>query len=147
MNICLKLIILLLCAKSFGQSIASDKVVVLIDDYDKDWFRFSENETWQPSSEQIELTKDITKRVIEEHKTEYYAKPIAESFSDYYFQFFPIIDENGKRIIYVNSFCHIGYGEYWENHIVDFDDGGYCFWQVQIDPYEESYFDFQVNGM
>jgi hypothetical protein len=147
MNICLKLIILFLCVKSFGQSIASDKVVLLIDNNDKEWFRFSENKTWHPTSEQIELTKDIVKRVIEEHKSEYYAKPIAENFSDYYFQFFPILNENGKKLIYVNSFCHIAYGEYWKKSIVDFDDGGYCFWQVQVNPIEESYFDFQVNGM
>ena len=129
------------------QNIASDKLTVLLNQSENIWFDYKHHETWEPTENDINLTKLLIKEVISDHKTEYDVKPIAENFSDYFFQLIPFVSKTGQKLIYVNSFCHIDYGEYWKEKLVDLNDGGYCFWQVIIEPREDEYFDFQVNGM
>ena len=65
-------------------------------------------------------------------------------FSDYKFQFVPVINEKGEKEVWANSFC--GEFENWKTQIVQVDDGGKCFFNLYINLNQKSYYRFSVNG-
>lgn len=77
----------------------------------------------------------------------------------YYHQYLPYLNEHGDRIIYINSICksfiqtHAPFedpdndGEMdWKHHFYVIDDGGFCFWKVQINIDNLTYSRYSVNA-
>ncbi|NOK63226.1 MAG: hypothetical protein GFH27_549325n66 [Chloroflexi bacterium AL-W] len=54
------------------------------------------------------------------------------------------ITQDGQPSIYTNFFCTEF--DNWEDTLVDVDDGGKCFFQVQYSVENDQFFDLQVNG-
>jgi len=136
----------------------SDRFFLLTKESQPRWVIFSERELWKPNQMEINLTEELVKKVIEEQKKVSYINPIYKNFDKYVFQLIPYIDDENRKIMYVNSLCsdYIDDSEsvdnleanvnYWDNFLFLVDDGGNCFWQVKIDIERGEYFDFSVNA-
>ncbi|MGC1631105.1 MAG: hypothetical protein WA749_03230 [Gelidibacter sp.] len=160
MNRRLRLIILIFILVSCGQKNTSDKVAVLMNQFGNESFRYGNLKTWEPNKSEINFTEKFILEIIKKHKEDYGVKEIYANFNDYYYQFIPYLDENNRKIIYVNSFCkdfiqnpfqdltseEIEKEIEWKSHFFDVNDGGNCFWKVQVDVEKKDYFDFSVNG-
>ncbi len=109
------------------------------------WFRYRGLENWIPNNTDLDLTKSLFIQALNDHYSDYDVKPILEDLDNYYFQLIPYISDKGEKIIYVNSFCE--FYENWEERLNDVDDGGWCFWQVEINVEINDYFGFSINGM
>lgn len=161
MNICLRITILIFSLVSCGKTTTSENVAVLLNQSGSEWFRYSEMEMWEPNQAEINIAESIISTVIEDNKTDYDVKEIYENRNDYYYQLVPYLDENNRKIIYVNSLCKLfvknptpnlsGTNKKteiaWKSHLFAIDDGYNCFWQVQIDIEKAAYFEFSVNGI
>jgi hypothetical protein len=58
------------------------------------------------------------------------------------------ITQKGERTIYANFFCEIfgPHPEDWKTILVDVDDGGDCYFQVEYDVKAGTFHDLSVNG-
>ena len=137
-------IVFLTSLNMLSQSIDNEQIVILDDQSENQFFRFRGHSYWQLSDSDFEQTKKIIIDCISDHKDEYYAKSIFKNLKDYYFQFIPYVDSDNNPKVYVSAFCVPG--ENWKSQLVDVDDGGSCFWQVQVDANNYSYDEFRVNG-
>ncbi len=52
---------------------------------------------------------------------------------------------HGKRKIFGNFFC--SEQPDWRHHVIEVDDGGDCFFQIEFDVDSKTYSDFSVNGV
>jgi len=159
MNFRLGLIFLILIFTSCGKVNTSDNIALLLNQSDNVWFRYNEMKTWKPNQAEIDLSEKLILKIIDEKKAVFNVKQVYNNIDNYFYQLIPYLDENNRKIIYVNSLCRafvvnplpnpngkrkkeIG----WKNNLIDVNDGGSCFWQVQIDIEKQEYFDFSVNG-
>ena len=159
MNFRLGLIFLILIFTSCGKVNTSDNIALLLNQSDNVWFRYNEMKTWKPNQAEIDLSEKLILKIIDEKKAAFDVKQVYNNIDNYFYQLIPYLDQNNRKIIYVNSLCRafvvnplpnpngkrkkeIG----WKNNLIDVNDGGSCFWQVQIDIEKQEYFDFSVNG-
>jgi hypothetical protein len=63
-----------------------------------------------------------------------------------YFRQYVAVIRKGKKLIYVNAFCHQDYASYWREQLVAVLDGGACFWQALYDPSIGRFSALTVNG-
>ena len=68
---------------------------------------------------------------------------IWQELADYKRQYVGIV-QDGQPSIYTNFFC--AEFDNWEDTLVDVDDGGDCFFQVQYSVEQDQFFDLQVHG-
>ena len=160
MKIRLSLLISIFTLVSCGKITTSDNFTLLLNQSENEWFQYRELKTWKPTQEEIDLTEDMIPQIIEGNKGVYGIKEIYENINDYYYQLVPYIDENNRKIIYINSLCKSFVKnpepklnsedqkkeKEWKSHLYEVTDGGNCFWQVKIDIENKEYFDFSVNG-
>jgi hypothetical protein len=114
---------------------------------------------WQPNKRQILLIDSIILGAVTNNYKNYYRHLKPDSISKFYRQYVCYIDSNGDSIVFVNALCHIlddlefdknkpvrfVRGD-WQNHLMMVDDGGDCFWSMQINYTKKEYFRFSVNG-
>ena len=65
--------------------------------------------------------------------------------SSYNYQIVSVIDETGKKLVWINAMCEPP--GYWRNEIAIILDGGNCFFNLKIDLNRKEYFEFMVNGV
>ena len=65
---------------------------------------------------------------------------------DYKRQYVGYINKRGQKIVYVNCFCDTTGLNYWRKDLVEFNDGGDCFFHLKINLITKKWFDFIVNG-
>jgi hypothetical protein len=97
---------------------------------------------WTPSQEQIDRLETKLPTYVKEQSKHHSRHPKIE-ISKYKRQYFGY-SLNGKKVIYVNAFCHAL--DYWEKVFVAVKDGGQCFFQATFDPESDKFVSFSVNG-
>ncbi len=97
---------------------------------------------WTPSQEQVDqLEKKLPAYLKGQVKS--HSELLKIDLSKYKRQYFGY-SLNGKKVIYVNAFCHSF--DYWEKTLVFVFDGGKCFFQATYDPEVGEFLNFSVNG-
>ncbi|WP_109437033.1 hypothetical protein [Aquimarina sp. AU119] len=146
MNLYIKILLLSITTSVSCQSLSDEKTMILLNQENNEYFPYSEFKVWKPNKSEIKFVKSVLKKAIEENKSDYDVKEIFENYDDYYLQLTPYLNKNNDRIVFISAFCDMTYGKDWKNYIIDPDDGGSCFWQIQINIDNEKYFDLSVNG-
>ena len=70
-----------------------------------------------------------------------------EHSEKYYKQFIAVTNPKGEKIVQVNCFCDKRDIGYWKKSWVIVDDGGACFFQLEINLTTNSVIGFWVNGV
>ena len=124
-------------------------------------FTFQENVTYSNlSEEEIFIIDSILIRSIHEyndHQKERLNKwkiknpKINEDYyliheEDYRYQLIPVINSNGEKIVWINSFCK-SYEHNDLKEVVFVMDGGNCFFNLKINLKTKKSFNFMVNGV
>ena len=132
----------------------------IISDHNQIILKDSENMTWVPNKDETQkaLTKihhflsnpdkDISMTNVRTTDTKYLKKQIQKinnNIHSYRVQFVGMT-KNGKKIIYCNFFPIDENIHYWKKELVQVDDGGFWFWQVEFSPNENKIVWFQSNG-
>jgi hypothetical protein len=65
---------------------------------------------------------------------------------DYKRQYVISLDKNGHKIVYVNCLCSVDNMEDWKRQEIVVRDGGICFFNVKVNLFLKTYFEFNVNG-
>jgi hypothetical protein len=74
-----------------------------------------------------------------------YAYGNFEHLEGYLRQYFGIMFQDGKPLIYANYFCEMGFDNWLEAPVFVLD-GGECFFQLLYNPAANTYFDLRING-
>jgi len=123
------------------------------------WISDSINSFWIPTDTELRLAESILDLAIAETSNSYWTILSTKTTKKYYRQYSFYIDQNGDKIIYINAFCRqferpvdssgvwIMKPYDWKNEFLIVEDGGDCFWSIQINLTTMSYFDFYVNGV
>lgn len=140
-----------------------ERVVILKDSLRYYWLKKRYGyEPWQPTEEDLKNTQTILERAIANHEFDFIKKPIKSNIEKYYRQYIPFLNEKGEKAIEINAFCElliippkkelaeIGVTEWtemdWKNYYVQVDDGGPCYWKIEINIDKMSYESVMVNG-
>ena len=97
---------------------------------------------WTPSQEQIDKLERMLPAFVKAQSKNHSRHPKIK-LSKYKRQYFGY-SLNGKKVIYVNAFCHAF--AYWEKTFLLVEDGGQCFFQATFDPESDKFISFNVNG-
>ena len=97
---------------------------------------------WTPSQEQVDKL-DMKLPAYLKDQSKSHSKHLKIDLSKYKRQYFGY-SLNGKKVIYVNAFCHSF--DYWKKTFVFVFDGGQCFFQATFDPEADKFLSFSVNG-
>ena len=68
------------------------------------------------------------------------------NLQDYKRQYMISLDKNGHKIVYVNCMCNVDNMEDWKTQEIIVRDGGKCFFNVKVNLFLKTYFEFNVNG-
>jgi hypothetical protein len=123
------------------------------------WICDSIVDTWKPTDNDLRIAESILETAIIESSNSYWTLLSVKTAKKYYRQYSFFIDQNGNRIIYINAFCELlnmpvdSSGVMvmkpfdWKNTFMIVDDGGDCFWSIQINLTTMDYFKLHVNGV
>lgn len=133
----------------------SDKKMVVINnqEYIK-WITGEKYESWSPNSSDFNEIDSILQVAIV--KREFLPLQITSlnELKERYRQYVCYFDEDGNKIVYINSFCEIptiyenGKEKQmnWHREMVDVADGGSCYWNMKINMTLRTYDDLIING-
>ena len=133
-----------------AQHIDTSQYVVLHYESDNERLQLSKNEVLK--LEQL-MAECISKYNVEQE--EYFKKLRVKNpqikLSNYVIdlkrykrQFVVSSAKNGEKIVWVNCFCYV-YGD-WKKQIQIVDDGGNCFFNLNVNLSKSYYYDLMVNG-
>jgi hypothetical protein len=68
-------------------------------------------------------------------------------FAKYKRQYIAFTNQKGERVVWVNCFCETFDDDIdWTKHYLLVEDGGNCFFNLEINLSQNNYYDFMVNG-
>lgn len=117
-------------------------------------------EFWHPTDSQQRLIDHLIRDYIAEHSEPYETHLQNEPFERYYRQYIAYVNRSGDSIIYLNAACDLGNYEdsgfeldsnylqdveNWKKNLILIDDGGDCFWQIEINYSKNKVIWFMVN--
>lgn len=76
-----------------------------------------------------------------------------EDFDEYYRQYIPYINERGEKIVAVNCFCDVTNmndevsGLNWRTDLIQVNDGGNCFFNLDVNLTLKTFAHLMVNGV
>ena len=140
--------------------ITNKKTTILLNSERNKWLEKSYGyEQWNPTEEDLKIIQVVLNDAIKNGEFDFLKKPVKQYISKYYKQYIPYINTSGERIIEINAFCEIlkippipksknqEWTEMnWKKRYVMVDDGGSCYWKIQINIDKKEYYDFMVNG-
>lgn len=101
------------------------------------------------------LQSEITQieQILEKEMSQYNQKiqdnvphAVIKSLSDYQYQYIPVINLEGEKVVWINAFCNAWHID-WKKDILYVNDGGSCYFQMKINISTGKIFDFMVNGV
>ena len=161
MNLKFLIFLTILILFSSCEKLHDDRSVILLNSEYNRWLNSQYGyEVWKPEQKDIEIVDKVLKKAIEKNEFNFIKKPILENITkNLYKQYIPYIDENGDRIILLNTFCRIlkistekddayELREFdWKSEHYGVNDGGFCYWRITINVDKEEYFNLMVNGV
>ena len=155
------LTLVLMLFSSCKNDFLGEKSTILLNSEHNKWLKSNYGyQTWIPTKKDLEIVDKVLEKAIENNEFDFIKDPVKENIDKYpYKQYIPYLDNNGDRIIYLNTFClppeeqvfEIN-GEYewkkfdWKNEYYKVDDGGFCYWSIIINIDKVEYSNFMVNG-
>ena len=113
---------------------------------------FGKADTVKPATlteQEIEETESLLIRAVAEYNkkmTSKYQK--VDSLVNYKRQLVPYINQKGEKVVFVNFFCKdFRWNENWRKELVMVDDGGSCFFNIQINLTTKNTYNLYVNGV
>jgi hypothetical protein len=100
--------------------------------------------TWTPTADDIKSMESrfaLRARLIAKHKLEQMQPP-----KTYNRQYLGIV-VGGRKLIYINAFCDDELPADWRDKLVNYCDGGWCFWGVVYDTVSHSFSHLEINGI
>jgi hypothetical protein len=71
----------------------------------------------------------------------------AIDLSKYKRQYFVSFNSKEEKIVEINCFCHVQKNDSsWKKHRVQVDDGGACYFNLELNLTTRRFLDFNVNG-
>ena len=120
--------------------------------------RFPNSTASSLSIEEIDNLEQLIKRCISDYNSDLRKRVeregknignlhlyLIEDLSYYKRQYVPTKNEDGEKIVWVNSFCSAD-GWDWQNEVLGVDDGGNCYFDLIINLSTGDCYDIQVNG-
>jgi len=107
-------------------------------------WKFKNAQAIKLSGDEIAEVKNLTKKAVAEYNSKQKKSEWEIKLDTYRFQFLPVINENGEKEVWVNSFCTDFPN--WQTQIVSVTDGGNCFFNLYVNLTKNSYDRFYVNG-
>ena len=97
------------------------------------------------SKKEIDQIGDLLHKAIDEFNNDkkHYAKIMP--LSNYKIQLVPVINSNGEKEVWVNSFCEAD-GSRWRKEIIFVEDGGNCYFQLKINLKTMKWYSMGING-
>ncbi|HWY34363.1 MAG TPA: hypothetical protein VNX68_06930 [Nitrosopumilaceae archaeon] len=100
------------------------------------------------SSIEIDTVFSLLKRAIVVHNRTIHNKfYVVRDLEEYKFQFVPIVNVKGEKIVWINAFCGTFGANNWKKDIVLVMDGGNCYFQAKINLTTKSVFEIGTNGL
>ena len=148
----LTVIVLVSCS---GQHKAVDsKMAILNNKEDFSWVVGGDHELWAPDIYEFERLDLVLEKAIHDGEFKFMKVPTLKRLKKSYRQYICYVDDNGDKLVYINSFCEM-YSSYiddkhrefdWKNKILYISDGGPCYWHVTINVTKGSYSHVVTNG-
>ena len=144
------------------QEVTTDKIATILLNSDRDkWLEKKYGyKQWNPTEKDLKIIQNVLDDAIKNNEFDFLKKPIRQSINKYYRQYIPYVNINGERIIEINAFCEIlklppnpksknqEWTEMdWKKQYVMVDDGGNCYWRIQINIDTKEYYNLMINGV
>ncbi len=136
------------CSKMLSTASLKPNETIIEADKRMEWAFGKNYKNWTPEASDIETAEKILKDCFEKQKMATRNELLNRVPDDYNMQFVGAINENGEKIIWINSFCKEEESSFkeWKTKIFSVADGGNCFFNVKINISKNTYFDLMVNG-
>ncbi|OSY87116.1 hypothetical protein WH52_12665 [Tenacibaculum holothuriorum] len=150
-TLCFFVVVFSSCRKE--KSLCDDKTVILLSsDYKNTPYENSGYKGWIPSQRDFKLYDEILKKELEKSNFSFLKRPRNKYLRNYYKQILPFINNQGDRILHVNAFCKILDSPdevmfSWKENYMSVNDGGECYWKININLDKKKSSDFKINGM
>lgn len=114
---------------------------------------------WTPTKSQFDQIDSILIKAIKDTLAITNNNFKIKNINKFYKQYVCYKDNNGDLIVFINAFCHlidkpidscgtVIWKKYdWKNDLLIVNDGGACFWSIEINLTRKKYFNFSVNGV
>lgn len=117
---------------------------------------------WQPTDSQKKVMENLAIEHIAAHREPEHTKFHNEPFERYYRQYIAYVSQEGDSILNINADCWLwGYDNpnweldslyfdhltMWRNQSIVGDDGGDCFWGMEVNYSKLSVIEFYVNNL
>ncbi len=155
------LILVLILVSSCMNDFLGEKSTILLNSEHNKWLKSHYGyQTLTPTKKDIVIVDKVLVKAIENNEFDFIMETKEYIDKYLYKQYIPYINENGDRIIYLNTFClppeeqpfEIN-GKYewkefdWKNEYYKVDDGGFCYWSITINIDKVEYSNLMINGV
>ncbi|WP_157972796.1 hypothetical protein [Aureibaculum luteum] len=149
-------LVLTSCSKTIDK-----KSTILLDSKYNNWLNTTYGySVWKPKEKDIDVVDVVLQKAIDNNEFKFIKEHVLENIhKNLYKQYVPYIDNNGSRIILLNTFClppeehfeeingkHESKLMDWKKEFYKVDDGGPCYWRININIDKEEYFNLGING-
>ena len=138
-------------------TIARDTSSALISDTIETRFIADNKPLWTPTKAQFDQIDSILIKAIKDTLVITNNDFEIKNINQFYRQYVCYLDNNGDLIVFINAFCRllsspvdsgnkVIWKKYdWKNKLLHVNDGGACFWSININLTRKKYFYFSVN--
>ncbi|SHH88260.1 hypothetical protein [Flavobacterium defluvii] len=134
--------------------VTSNKIAIINSSENISWITKKSYKSWNPNQSELILIDSVLEKAINERRFLFLKKQSLLELKERYMQYLCYINDDGDKIVYINSFCDIptiyknGKEELldWQNEMIDIADGGSCYWNMKINISTQSYFELMINS-
>ncbi len=131
-----------------------DRIAIINSSENINWITKKAYKSWSPNQSELIRIDSVLEKAINEKRFLFLKKQSLMELKERYMQYLCYINDDGDKIVYINSFCKIptmyknGKEELldWQNEMIDIADGGSCYWNMKINISTQSYFELMING-
>jgi len=139
----------------------SERYTYLTDTAETKWLAEPFAKFWQPTDSQKKIMENLAIEQIAAHREPKHMKLRNEPFERYYRQYIAYVSLEGDSLLNINADCLLwGYDNpnweldslyfdrliMWRNQSIVGDDGGDCFWGMEVNYSKHSVTEFYVNN-
>jgi len=109
---------------------------------------------WKTNDDDLKKVDKLLVSAIDDGRFFFLEKNQLSEIKKYYRQYLCYVNENGEKIIFINSFCDLSdyvddYSQKtklnWKKDMLNVADGGDCYWNIKININTNEYFELKIN--
>lgn len=139
----------------------AERYTYLTDTAETKWLAEPFAKFWRPTDSQKRLMENLAIEYIATHREPEHIKLRNEPFERYYRQYIAYVSQEGDSILNINADCLLwGYDNpnceldslyfdrltIWRNQSISVNDGGDCFWGMEVNYSKLNVIEFYVNN-